>query len=172
MLIEHHWRERLRAESMNAQRQVSERHAFSRVHEPSAIASPAAAITRADTARGRDEPDRAGVEPDDDAGPLRRGVERRGGRRGVRLAAVVRPHQVAERLAQLARRAGVGLVGATAPEPARPQPHSECARVRKLVAPLLDLERVHEVAHQLQLGLDCLHNHLIVYHRLPLEEES
>ncbi|HUJ92021.1 MAG TPA: hypothetical protein VLW05_04930, partial [Gaiellaceae bacterium] len=44
-LIEHHCRDRFRAVSTNAQRHEAERHAFSRGHEPSAIAAPAATST-------------------------------------------------------------------------------------------------------------------------------
>jgi hypothetical protein len=57
--MSHQWRDRFRAVSMNAQRQVSDRHAFSRVHEPSDIAlvsassAPAARLCSCDMNVGR-----------------------------------------------------------------------------------------------------------------------
>ena len=82
--MSHHWREWLRALSMNAQRHVSDRQAFSRCHEPSAIASPTAASTSpsppAAPAVARDEADRAVLEAHGEpgaAGPRRRASPRR-----------------------------------------------------------------------------------------------
>jgi hypothetical protein len=63
-------------------------------------------------------------------------------------------------------------VGSATPESACAQPRRETMRIGELVGAALAIERVDEVADQLEVRVDGHHNQSVGYHKLPNREEQ